>query len=291
MARPVRYEYPGGVYYIRSRGKGFEAIFRGEEDRQTFLDILAETVYRFKWLCYSYCLLNDHYHLILETPQGNLSRGMRQINGLYTQVFNRKYHRHGSLFGGRFRSVIFEKARYLLPLNRHMVLNPIRAGLSNTPESWKWSSYRSTIEEDTSPPFLSTQTLLSRFSSSNRALAIRRYKEFISSEERDLFSWRDLRFQVFLGSDHFIEKIKSLIMVHKVDKRGKTLPVGSRDRVPIEQILGRGWTTRRERDMLIHQAYIQHGYTLQEIAEYLGRHTATVSRAVRRAEKRILRQT
>jgi len=290
MARPTRYEYPGGVYYIRCRGKGFEPIFREEGDRLDFLDILAETVFRFKWLCHSYCLLNDHYHLILETPQGNLSRGMRQINGLYTQMFNRKYRRRGSLFGERFKSIIFEKTRYLLPLNRHMVLNPVRTGLSSRPEAWRWSSYLPTIEKKSPPPFLFTQTILSRFSSKNRALAIERYKAFITSESREKFTWRDLRFQVFLGSDYFIEKIRNMILVQKPYRRGKTPTTGGQNRVLLDEILGYGWTSRKEKDALIHQAYIQYGYTLNEIADFLGVHAATVSRAVRRVEKKMIRQ-
>ena len=290
MARPTRYEYPGGVYYIRCRGKGFEPIFREEGDRLNFLDILAETVFRFKWLCHSYCLLDDHYHLILETPQGNLSRGMRQINGLYTQMFNRKYRRRGSLFGDRFKSIIFEKTRYLLPLNRHMVLNPVRTGLSSRPETWRWSSYLPTIEKKSPPPFLFTQTILSKFSSKSRALAIERYKAFIASGSREKFTWRDLRFQVFLGSDYFIEKIKNMILVQKPDRRGKTPIAGEQNRVPLDEIVGHGWTSRKEKDALIHQAYIQYGYTLNEIADYLGVHAATVSRAVRRVEKKMIRQ-
>jgi REP element-mobilizing transposase RayT len=289
MSRPARYEYAGGVYYIRSRGKGIETIFREEGDRLSFLDILSETVSRFKWLCHSYCLLNDHYHLILETPRGNLSRGMRQINGLYTQMFNRKYQRKGPLFRDRFKSIIFEKTLYLLPLNRHMILNPVRAGLSRDPESWQWSSYLPTIEKKSSPPFLFTHTILSRFSPVNRELAIERYKEFISVGKQEKFSWRDLRFQVFLGSDSFIEKIKKMILVQKIERRDKTPSVENGYWVPLEVIMGQGWASRKGRDALIYQAYIQQGYTLQEIARFLGVHTATVSRAVRRTEKRMFR--
>ncbi len=251
-----------------------------------FLEILAETVRRFKWICHSYCLLNDHYHFILETPQGDLSRGMRQINGLYTQVFNRKYRRRGPLFGERFRSIIFEKAKYLLPLNRHMILNPVRAGLAPSAEAWHWSSYLPTIERSERPPFLFTQAILSGFSRSDKALAIEKYKAFIASGDKERFFWRDLRFQVFLGSDYFIQRIRGLLSVHKVGKCGKTPSVPNGSQGLLQEIFEGGWATRRERDARIYRAYVEEGLTLQEIADYLGIHAATVSRAVRRVEKR-----
>ncbi len=289
MARPTRYEYPGGIYYIRSRGRGREPIFREEEDRLEFLDILSETVFRFKWLCHSYCLLDDHYHLILETPQGNLSRGMRQVNGLYTQMFNRKYRRRGALFGGRFRSVIFEKARYLLPLHRHMVLNPVRAGLTRSPDSWRWSSHRPILGEAKRPPFLFTRAILAPFSKGNGQRGLKEYKDFIASGERERFAWRGLKFQVFLGSDFFIDTIRRMMPVHKSDKRDKTPCVAIPGEGIFQALAGRVWTSRRERDVLIYQAYVEQGYTLREIADCLGVHAATVSRAVRRVEKRMIR--
>ncbi len=285
MARQRRFEYPGGIYYIRARGVENE-IFKDESDRKRFLDILSETVYRFKWLCHSYCLLNDHYHLILETPYGNLSKGMRQINGLYTQSFNRKYRRRGALFKGRFKSVVFEKKGYLLPLNRHLVLNPVRSGLVGSPDRWRWSSYLPTVEEEEAPPFLFTGFILSLFSKENRALAIEKYKRFIFSGEAEKFSWRDLKFQIFLGSDFFIEKIRQMFMVHKVPKRDRRSLSENGVREVLDPLLGRGWTSRKDRDALIYEAYIHHGLTLGEIAAYLGVHTATVSRAVKRVERR-----
>ncbi len=251
-----------------------------------FLEMHAGTVRRVKLICHSYCLLNDHYHFILETPDGNLSRGMRQVNGLYTQAFNRKYRRRGPLFGERFRSIVFEKSRYLLPLNRHMILNPVRMGLVPSAEAWYWSSYLPTIGQSERPPFLFTQAILSWFSRRDKALAIEGYKAFIASGDTERFSWRDLKFQVFLGSDYFIQKMRGLLFVHKTEKCGKTPSVRNGRRGPLKEIFDGGWTSRRERDARIYRAYVEEGFTLQEIADCLGIHTATVSRAVRRVEKR-----
>jgi len=289
MARPARYEYPGGVYYIRARGRCAKEIFRDESDRVRFLNILSEAVFRFRWLCHSYCLLNNHYHLILETPYGNLSRGMRQVNGIYTQAFNRKYNRRGALFGERFKSIVFEKARYLLLLNRHVILNPVRAGLARDPESWQWSSYLPTIQKVRPQGFLFTQWILSRFSRKDRGLAIERYKHFIFGKDEGKLLWRDLKFQVFLGSDFFIEKIRKMILMHKMAKCDKTLSVGGGTSTPLDNVVGRERISKGERDARIYDAYINHGYALSEIAEYLGVHCTTVSRAVKRMERKLLR--
>ena len=290
MARPARCEYRGGVYYIKTSNKDSETIFREIADRSKFLEILSETAFRFKWLCHSYCLLNDHYHLILETPYGNLSRGMRQVNGLYTQIFNRKYKRQGPLFGERFKSIIIEKARYLLPLHRHMMLNPVRANLVRDPEAWPWSSYLPTILRDYRPAFLFTQWILSRFSGRDKDLAIEKYRHYIFNGGEDKFSWRDLRDRVFLGSDSFVERVKKMILVQKTDKRDMSFSMAGKDRLPLKDIMGEKRLTRRDRDVRIYYAYTQQRYTLNEIAGYLGIHFATVSRAVRRMEKKALRQ-
>ena len=145
MARPLRIEYDGALYHITSRGNERKAIFRDDEDRIGFLEALQKVNERFNWICHAYCLMNNHYHLIVETPDGNLSKGMRQLNGVYTQYFNRKHHRVGHIFQGRYKSILMEKESYLLEVGRYVVLNPVRAKAVKKPEDWNWSSYRSTV--------------------------------------------------------------------------------------------------------------------------------------------------
>jgi len=128
MARPLRIEFPGAVYHVTSRGNARQNIYNNDEDRQKFLSILTLVVERFHWICHSYCLMDNHYHLLLETPIPNLSAGMRQLNGIYTQAFNRNQRRVGHLFQGRFKAIIIEKQAHLLELSRYIVLNPIHAG-------------------------------------------------------------------------------------------------------------------------------------------------------------------
>ena len=142
MARPLRIEYDGALYHITSRGNERKAIFRDDEDRKNFLDNLLKVDERFNWICHAYCLMNNHYHLIIETPDGNLSGGMRQLNGIYTQYFNRRHKRAGHIFQGRYKAVLIEKESYLLEVSRYVVLNPVRAKAVETPEDWQWSSYK-----------------------------------------------------------------------------------------------------------------------------------------------------
>jgi REP element-mobilizing transposase RayT len=144
MARPLRIEYPGAVYHITSRGNEKKLIFKDERDREIFLDTLSQVDKRYNWLCHAYCLMNNHYHLIIETPDGNLSAGMRQLNGVYTQTFNRQHNRVGHLFQGRYKGILIQKDSHLLEVCRYVVLNPVRAKAVKKPEQWRWSSYQAT---------------------------------------------------------------------------------------------------------------------------------------------------
>ncbi len=124
MARPLRIEYSGAVYHITSRGNEKKPVFRDEEDRCTFLDILERVNKRYNWICHAYCLMDNHYHLLIETPDGNLSMGMRQLNGVYTQLFNKRHKRTGHLFQGRYKAILIQKDSHLLEVCRYVVLNP-----------------------------------------------------------------------------------------------------------------------------------------------------------------------
>ncbi len=129
MARPLRIEYTGALYHVTSRGDGQEAIYLGDEDRELFTDVLGEACEIHDWLAHSWCQMTNHYHLLVETPDGNLSKGMRHLNGVYTQRFNRNHQRVGHVFQGRFKAILVEKEAYLLELARYIVLNPVRAGI------------------------------------------------------------------------------------------------------------------------------------------------------------------
>ena len=143
MARPLRIEFEGALYHVTSRGNARQAIFLDDEDRERFLERLGKVVDRFGWLCHAYCLMTNHYHLLLETPAANLSRGMQLLNGTFTQAFNRRHGRVGHVLQGRFKGILVEKESHLLELARYVVLNPVRAGVVRHPREYGWSSYSS----------------------------------------------------------------------------------------------------------------------------------------------------
>jgi REP element-mobilizing transposase RayT len=138
MARPLRLEFPGAVYHLTSRGNARQNIFFTDADRELYLSTLAGVVRRYRWICHAYCLMANHYHLLIETPKANLSIGMRQLNGIYTQSFNRRNQRVGHLFQGRFKAILVEKEAHLLELCRYVVLNPVRVKGGASAQSWKW---------------------------------------------------------------------------------------------------------------------------------------------------------
>jgi REP element-mobilizing transposase RayT len=142
MARPLRLEFDGAVYHVTSRGNARGDIFHDDGDRNVFMETLGKVVNRFNWRCHAYCLMNNH--LVIETPEGNLSKGMRQLNGLYTQGYNRRHRTVGHLFQGRYKAILIQKESHLLEVCRYVVLNPLRAQATDRVEQWKWSSYRAT---------------------------------------------------------------------------------------------------------------------------------------------------
>lgn len=166
MARPIRIEFEGGFYHVTSRGNARQDIFADAEDYRTFLIILADGVERYRWLLHTYCLMDNHYHLLIETPQANLSRGMRQLNGVYTQKYNRRHDRVGHLFQGPYKALIVEKDAYLLELSRYIASNPVRAKMVSSLEDWSWSSYGATAGMKPQESFLHTDRLLGLFSPS-----------------------------------------------------------------------------------------------------------------------------
>ena len=145
MSRPLRIEFSGALYHVTARGNRRESIFLDDGDQARFLDVLGEVCRHFNWQLHAYCLMTNHYHLLIETPDGNLSKGMRQLNGVYTQRFNRTHGRVGHVFQGRFKGILVQKESYLLELARYIVLNPVRAGMVPFAQDWPWSSYRATV--------------------------------------------------------------------------------------------------------------------------------------------------
>jgi REP element-mobilizing transposase RayT len=183
------------------RGDGGDAIYLSDIDRRIYLNTLEEACARNCWACYAYCLMNNHYHLLIETPLPNLATGMRHLNGVYTQRFNKRHDRRGHVFQGRYHAVLVDKDEYFLEVARYIVLNPVRAQLVSHPEQWIWSSYNATVGAGVPPWWLHSDNLLSVFSNS-RPIATEQYRRFVAQGHEHTI-WNKLTDRVFLGSETF----------------------------------------------------------------------------------------
>jgi len=210
MARPLRIEFPGAVYHITSRGNERKAIFRDDRDRKIFLDTLADVTHRYNWLCHAYCLMDNHYHLLIDTPDGNLSIGMRQLNGIYTQRFNKRHDRVGHLFQGRFKALLLQKDSHLLEACRYVVLNPVRAKRVQKPGEWIWSSYGATAGRKKLNPCLVVDWVLGQFGS-ERKIAEAGYRRFVRDGIGVESIWNSVRGQSVLGESDFIESLNDYV--------------------------------------------------------------------------------
>ncbi len=280
MARPLRLEFSGALYHVTARGNERKAIFLGDgdNDRLAFLEILGATCERFNWTCHAYCLMTNHYHLIIETPDANLSLGMRQLNGVYTQYINRTHRRVGHLFQGRFKGILVEKEGYLLELARYVVLNPIRAQMVRHPEEWLWSSYRSTVGLVETPPFLMTDWLLGAFGNV-RKRAVASYRKFIDEGIHATSPWVELKNQVYLGSEEFVERMQSLIEPNRPLRE-----VPQKQRRPVAKPLGYFAEQHNDHKEAMAYAYRTGAYSMQAIADYFCVGRMTVSRAIKQSE-------
>ena len=277
MSRPVRIEFPGAHYHVTSKGTRDKPVFLDNEDRTAFLNVLDTVVSRFDWLLHSYVLMDSHYHIIVECPKANLSKGMRQLNGVYTQHFNRRHEKEGSLFQGRFKSVLFEAKTYLLSLSRHVVLNPVRQGLSSSAQTYRWSSHRVVGGAIKTPNFLHTETLLNFFDGSLKEKQSK-YKEYVKAGIHADSPLLEKSSQVLLGSPKFVGQMQPILDGEKLAKRG---PVRALRRRSLPVLFKKvGEMSKAERNSLIKRAHIDNAYTLMEIGDYLGLHYTTVSKVV-----------
>lgn len=272
MSRPLRIDVPNAIQHVTARGNARELVFRDETDRRLWLETLGRTAGRFGWLVLAYCQMGNHFHLLVETPQPNLSRGMRQLNGVYAQRFNRRHGRVGHVFQARFHATMIERDEHMLAVSSYLPLNPVRAALCSDPADWRWSSYRATIGLD-APGLLALDRFLSFFGES-RGTARARYRALVERHGANALA-ADLGRSIILGSDAFLE-------------------THSQPSAPSNEIPRLHWQPRRPaleqllasaNDGAISTAYRSYGYTMREIAAHLGVHYATVSRRIRRHER------
>jgi putative transposase len=274
MTRPLRLEFPGALYHITSRGNECKTIFFDDSDFRLFLEQLEAVCEQFRWNVYAYCLMTNHYHLLVETPEANICKGMRQLNGVYSQAINRKYLRVGHLFQGRYKAILVEKDAYLLELSRYIVLNPIRACLVQSLSEWPWSSWAAAMGYELSPKWLQSDAILSMFAE-HRADARLRYMKFIENG-KGIKLWQKLKNQVFLGTDDFVETHLELLSPQEMD----LTEIPCQQKRPPVLSLAEYAKSSVTRNAAIAAAYRSGGYTLKELGDFFGIHYSSVSRIV-----------
>lgn len=275
MTRPIRIEFSGALYHVTARGDRRESIFDDDLDRERFLEVFGQVVEDFNWICHAYCLMTNHYHLVIETPDSNLSKGMRQLNGVFTQASNRRHQRSGHLFQGRYKAILVDADTYLLELARYVVLNPVRARMVDHPGKWLWSSYNAMTSKALASSWLATDRLLAQFAD-KRNEAVQRYIQFVSQGIGQESIWRHLNRQVFLGDDHFVQqmqqKIKGLSEDFNIPKAQRRPPAPSLKEIAKAHV---------NRNEAIVAMYATGEYSYPEIAAFFNLHFTTVGNIVR----------
>ncbi|MCB1875421.1 MAG: transposase [Chromatiales bacterium] len=279
MARPLRIEFPGGVYHVTSRGNRGFSIFQGEADRTVFLDVLAGVHDRFRWLIHAYCLLDEHYHLLIETPEANLSAGMRQLNGVYTQSVNRRHDSSGHVFQGRYKAILVQKDSHLLRVSRHIALNPVRVALTRSARDWKWGSYRALAGLAEPPAWMECTWTWEQLAPDEKQ-AQKEYRAYVKAGRTKPPVWEFLTNQIFLGEPGFADRMRE-----QLDVPPDRAEIPSAQLRPKPPPLSHFEAQAGNRDHAIAAAYASGGYTMKEIGAHFGLHYSQVSRIIRSIEK------
>lgn len=303
MARPLRIEYPGAHYHVMNRGLSGRLIFTQDQDRKAFFDLIEDISRMWKVEVYAYCLMDNHYHLLLETPQGGLSRVMRHLDGIYTQRFNRSHRRDGPLFRGRYKAILIDAEEYFLSVARYIHQNPVKARVVNNMDRYRWSSHQEYLERKKTPQWLNTKELLSRFSRGRRG--IREYQEYMHGQiEKEIEEYYGKQYyRPALGCKEFVqwvmEKVGGRVEEEKPESH-RVFGVGLEEIVrttaryygkAVGEIKKRRRGNENEgRGMAMYMCRKLGGYKLREIGEIMGVvKYSTVSSASLAMEERIRR--
>jgi REP element-mobilizing transposase RayT len=299
MGRARRLEYPGAFYHVMSRGNRGQAIYRRQKDLSAFLDCLGEACERYGLAVHSFCLMTNHYHLVVETPHGNLSAAMHWINSAYARRFNRVHEQRGHLFQSRYKALLVDADTYLTWLSRYIHLNPVRARMTAAPGAYRWSSYRAFVDESRIPGWLQTGLVLSRFGQlrSSAQAAYRLFVEGAPEGAPDAHIARCLSEGETLGSESFLDGLEKLLGREKLPSPRRPPPRLAIDAVleaasacfdiPMDSLLEKGHKRNLARDLAIYLAHRLCGLSGRDLgAHFGGIRPAAVSmrcRAVREA--------
>lgn len=308
MARPLRIEYPGAWYHVMNRGRRKDLIYFSDSDYRIFMEVLEKATELFGIEIHAFALLPNHYHILVRTPQGNISRAMRHINGVYTQKINVKYKLDGSLFRGRFKSIIVEKEEYLLELVRYIHRNPQKAKMEEKVGGYEWCSHSMYMNEKKRPEWLTTEEVLKTFSKHEKE-AKHKLDAFVNKEvPKDLMKkLESVKWPTILGGDNFKKKIAKVIKGNEIDSRevpeyktwrGKKLLEGKQLKELLERDIAilkakkvRKRTTANKRRALIYVIKEKTQKSNRKIAEMIGGITdAAISLQYRKAAEEVKRK-
>ncbi|MES2203844.1 MAG: transposase [Pseudomonadota bacterium] len=234
MPRPLRIEYPNAWYHVMNRGAGHRDIYKNDKHREIFLNILSEVVAQFDIEIHAYCLMNNHYHLLIKTPHANLGRAMRHINGVYTQKYNSLEKTDGSLFRGRYKAIVVEEERYSLQVSRYIHLNPVEAKLTKGAGDYSWSSYCAYAGKNHDKSWLKINEILSMLNSSNNKKA---YINFIDAgiDKTTRKFYENKKTPVIFGEslfkDNVLNKLKAVVIKDSTPDYNRTKNIPSMDSV------------------------------------------------------------
>ena len=284
MARSLRIEYSGAYYHVINRGNGGEKVFAGTGDKKKFLEYLEKTVKRFSLIIHTYCLMTNHYHLLIETPQANLSVAIQWLNVSYAAYYNRKHRRRGHLFQGRYKAILIDADEYLGQLSRYIHLNPVRAGMVTAAERYPWSSYPAFIRKVKVPAWLETGWLLEYFGKKKKA-AIRNYRNFVDGINAKTLEdpGKDVVGGVILGDTDFVEWVRETFLSEMEDEKEipqltelkpkpslKRILQAVRDEIGCseEDILVRGRKKNKAREIAIYLARDFSGLSCKDLGKF-----------------------
>jgi putative transposase len=262
---------------VMSRGNARQQIFLDGNDYQRFLDRFATVSARFAILCRAYCLMPNHFHLLVEPNQFPIARLMQQLNSSYCQSFNRRHDRVGHVLQGRYKAFLIDKELYYRRVLRYIVLNPVRARMVVHPAQWTWSSYLATAGFIEPPQWLATAAVWRIFHPENLRRAQRLYDELVCAESSG--AGGAAIGPVAVGSDEFAVRLMDVLAQHR-DADDFRYAERFAVRPPLDLLLAAD--DRHARDAAMREAFEYYGYTLREIADVIGRHPCTVWRRIRR---------
>lgn len=281
MARPLRFCVPGAFYHVMARGNARAPIFLDAQDYQRFLEILEEVAVRFSVVCYAYCLMPNHYHLVIQTRQANLSAAIGHLNSVYAQGWNGRHGRCGHVTQGRFKAQVIQHERYLVAVCRYVVLNPIRAGLVEDPAEWRWSSYRASAHLTVVPPFMDTKVANQMVAHGDNGHPEAVPRGFVDGCQAEPDVGRAIREDArFLGDQTFLGADRELM------RHAGRSGFARSERRAIRPTLAEVFVdsrTKLSRNQQILKAHDDFGFTLPEIAVHLRLHLDTVGRVTRAA--------